>query len=64
MSLLILFVALSIPFILLLAPLKKLFSLWKWGLGAKAMGKEKGILGKTKSKEYESHEVALQPGGT
>jgi hypothetical protein len=55
-------IALFIPFILLLAPLKKPFSLSKRGAGAKAMGKEKGILGANKTKECEIHDGTLLSG--
>jgi hypothetical protein len=35
----------------------------KWGVGAKAMGKEKGVLGKGNMEENENNEVMVQPGG-
>ncbi len=56
-------IALFIPFILLLAPLKKLFPLSKGGAGAKAMGKAKGVLGVSTMEKNENQDEVLQPGG-
>ena len=53
----------SICFIWFLALPKKVFPLSKWGAGAKAMGKEKGVLGKGNMEENENNEVMVQPGG-